>query len=178
MSLTSDVLVCGTISLSEMTSISKLSPDDWAAILLRLEMKCINKHLLLVKTVSVCDRMNSSSCKTHLFSNSTKSSSLTITYLRTGVLVEGRELTGEVADRVVSAELLVISSSVTCCGSRSGRAPEKRSAKRDKVWLRAPGSPGPSLDNSIEFYYLYLCIPIQNNQGNFQNWLRKQSQPV
>lgn len=72
----SDVLVWGTISLSEIASASKLSPDDWAAILLRLRAS----------------------------------------------VFEVWKLPGEVADRVVSAELLVISSSFSCCGSRSGRA--------------------------------------------------------
>lgn len=55
MSLTSDVLVWKTISLSEMASTSKLSPDDWAAILLWLGIKLtwinrnVRKCLLCVK---------------------------------------------------------------------------------------------------------------------------------
>lgn len=50
------------------------------------------------------------------------------TYLRAGVSVEGLEPSGDVAKRVVSAEPLVISSSVLWCSRRSGRAvciPEK-----------------------------------------------------
>ncbi len=85
MSLTSDVLVWRTISLSEMASTSKLSLDDWAAILLWLGMKLtwinrnVRKCLLCVKRQCISMSYNQyillveGSLFFFFFTNSTKS---------------------------------------------------------------------------------------------------------